>query len=137
MNLEKQVCSLELAKQLKELGMKQESQFYHVNARSIGEVILENEIWLIAHHSQINGMSDSWLAAFTVSELGEMLPDNLCICNEHPFLFIAKGTQEENQYTIGYSTMEKSITPFYTDENEANARAKMLIYLIENKLISV
>lgn len=124
MKLEDQVCSLELAKKLKELGVESPSFFAYFKLPSY-----EKE-WEV--NKQLGNIG---LPAYTVAELGEMLPDNLCMCGEHPNLFIAKGTQESNKWTIGYSTMERSVTPFYTEENEANARAKMLIYLIENKLI--
>jgi hypothetical protein len=61
MELEKQICSLELAKKLKELGVKQDSLFWWVNGR--GRMELHDK------HTD----SDS-VSAFTVAELGEMLP---------------------------------------------------------------
>jgi len=70
MNIEDQVVNLELSKRLKELCVKQDSQFYYVNAKSIGDNLLENEVWMIAHLSQISGLSDNWFSAFTVGELG-------------------------------------------------------------------
>src|ERR1051325_10817319 len=62
MQLEQQVCSLELAKRLRELGVKQESYFYwffeEYNHEPVG--------WRIQ-------TEEGDYSAFTVAELGEML----------------------------------------------------------------
>lgn len=117
MTLEQQVCSLELAKKLKELRCKQKSLFYWVKFKNK---------WII--NDAITSLKDlktnpnlEFYSAYTVAELGEMLPnmksgkntssdksDNKWICNKHSLEFYA--------------------------ETEADARAKMLICLIENKL---
>lgn len=103
MELNQQVCSLESAKCLKELGVKQESLFYwHETARLDGI----NNI----NQSKIN--SKYCYSAFTVAELGEMLREcpqlNWCDLYTGDLIF---------------------------QPTEAEARAKMLIYLLENKLI--
>jgi len=133
MNLESQVCSLKLARRLKELNVKQDSLFYWFD--------MEIHKYLFCkYYEQYSKFVDldikDGFSAFSIAELGEILPDSLCIKGEHPNFFIAKGTQEENKFTVGYSTMETSITPFFTEYNEANARAKTLIYLIENQLFT-
>ena len=106
MTLKDQVCSLKLAKRLKELGVK--------------------------HNS-----------AFTVAELGEMLPN-----------FIQDGDKRDCRLTMykksKYFTVSYQFLKYengrivdsnnwgeFNDEVEADARAKMLIYLIENKLIEM
>lgn len=67
-------------------------------------------------------------SAFTVAELGEILPINLnsykldtgkWYCEAHE----CHGAETNWEYT--------------EDETEANARAKMLIYLLENKLLTL
>jgi hypothetical protein len=68
MPLEQQVCSHELAKRLAELGVRQESVFWWVDRRlryTGGR----------ASHAPLQG----GIAAFTVAELGEMLPDDITI----------------------------------------------------------
>src|SRR5215470_19529204 len=68
MPLEQQVCSYELAKRLAELGVRQESVFWWVNKKVTytgGR----------ASHAPRHGE----IAAFTVAELGEMLPDEVII----------------------------------------------------------
>ena len=60
MKLEQHVCSLDLAKRLKELGVKQESLFWW------GEITKE------VHYCKAG--KPLHISAFTVAELGEMLP---------------------------------------------------------------
>ena len=70
-----------------------------------------------------------YISAFTVAELGEMLPRG--------YRTIRKSKRSDTDYvwstfdTTGMGVMETISTI------EAMARAKMLIYLIENKLIRV
>ena len=125
MNLDSQVCSLYLAKKLKELGVKQDSQFYYCNAKSIGHDVLKKEVWLIAHVSQTTGLSKDWFSAFTSSELGELLPK---------FSELFKRDKED------WICIVRPITTVMTHHSfsptEADARAKMLIYLLETKEIT-
>jgi hypothetical protein len=74
MELSKQVVSLDLAQRLKELGVKQESLFYWIQEDTVKEGPLY-------HVVDLYGVSDSKrryinivASAFTVAELGEMLP---------------------------------------------------------------
>ena len=73
MKLEDQVCSLELAKKLKELGVKQESLFYWWFVRNdMGDDVF------VSDTKPVNG-TEYW-SAFTVAELGEMLPKYIVHC---------------------------------------------------------
>lgn len=76
MQLEKQVCSLELAKKLCELGVKQESEVMWAIDESIGRkepIVIE--INFAEHCNKYNNTEYETVAcAFTVAELGEMLP---------------------------------------------------------------
>jgi hypothetical protein len=116
MKLENQVCSLELAKRLKELGVKQESLFYHDN--TLKKVAWTGNIYLAPVDF---GMR--YVSAFTVAELGEMLKkyEMECIWFE-----------EQEQWGC-YQTCD-GYEPHYAD-TEADARARMLIYLLENGLL--
>ena len=69
MKLEEQVISLESAKRLKELGVEQESLFYHVRLTDTPD---GREHWLIRNTPWGNGCVFE-ASAFTVAELGEEL----------------------------------------------------------------
>jgi len=118
MKLEQQVVSLELAKRMKELGFEQSSLFYWDDGDG--------------REDQLNYSPDvplrELVSAYTVAELGEMLPSHYAsskagyggefLCGE-----LSKNGGYERQYKHDYT--------------EADARAKMLIYLLENKLIDL
>ncbi len=139
MNIEKQVCSLEHAKRLKELGVPQDSLFYWVqitqsyrgNGGRFDCVYVDNEIFDVP--------DDDSVAAFTAGELGEILPSMIVTDKEDPdyalFLEISKDANED-YWDVEYSYFEGAYL-FESDFNLANAMAKMLIYLIENNLVNV
>lgn len=137
MKLEDQVVSLELAKKLKELGVKQESVFYWIDECKNGD-------WEIAFEDEWDTVSGEWgdgsvlkdhphFSAYTVAELGEILPLYLIL----PYTlgrdkqYNLKIEKYANGWNVSYGRWGE---PRNTD-TEANARAKMVIYLKENKLI--
>jgi hypothetical protein len=121
MKLEQQVCSLELAKKLKELGVKQESYAFWITytrlppTLSIGTPVTNTEY-----------------SAFTVAELGEIMKnlDGMYITSNFD-------SDEELVWVcqINYWGNERTISHTESAESESDARAKMLIYLMENKII--
>lgn len=115
MELSEQCISLELAKRLKELKVIQESLYYWK-----GEV----EPSLIHTHA-ISWVDDRTFSAFTVAELGAILPINIKIKGYKKLLTIKHGFN----WHINYEEIN------FQDLNEANARAKCLIMLIENGLM--
>lgn len=139
MKLENQVVSLELAKQLKELGVKQESLFYwwisnkeeHKNHINFQPAI---------HYERPIPMKDkNWdwsiVSAFTVAELGEMLPLSIYTVKEEKD-FYCWGSAENASYEKVMPKWAKAlggedIEPIHA-ETEADARAAMLIWLVEN-----
>lgn len=121
MPLEKQVTSLELSKKLKELGVKQESLFYYSRVKHEQEYKLDFGI----HGPYETKDLDHKISAFTVAELGEMLPYAALGAYFNQF----KGA---NDWSMGYG-LEKTIN----SDTEAEARGKMLVYLRENKLITL
>lgn len=141
MELEKQVTSLGLSKKLKELGVKQESMFFHF-ATEIEEDGLA--WWNVLGKEPRKGKKVrqyldsvgrcSSCSAFTVAELGEMLPPEVTIENEPSWLVTGKGISFV--WGVGYRKINEFGMTHRQDANtEADARAKMLIYLLENKLI--
>lgn len=147
MQLENQVVSLELAKRLKELGVKQESLFYwtsfepgsYILAVHIGTTLFSSLLGL----SLGNRDGEYDISAFTVAELGEMLPSSM----RFPFangrlraikqhLHIFKGWDDKGWF-INYTAAGTRRLETIKADTEADARAKMLIYLLENKLITL
>lgn len=121
MKLENQVVSLELAQQLKKLGVKQESLFYWENkwAGSSDDDAGKDVI----SYSNSGYHTMRLCSAFTVAELGEML----------------KELTNHKDYTILFADNKQWFWEWknfggYAD-TEADARAKMLIYLLENSLL--
>ena len=120
MEIEKQVCSSELAKRLKELGEKQDSLWYwqwncvacKYFLRTKNDV--ESSIYPYEHY----------YSAFTVAELGEMLPGGYY------------SQKQRNSWGCADADNHLAVANIYDCDNkytEADARAKMRIYLIENK----
>jgi len=136
MKLEQQVCSLELAQKLKELGVKQESEFHwrvtepnHESALPGGPFLLDKS-YLPYDSKMVSAFS-----AFTVAELGEMLPT---FCELEGTNRVFNCWKEPQGWQCAYCP-HSGVGDWGLKEakTEADARAKMLIYLLENKLISV
>lgn len=149
MKLDNQVCSLELAKKLKELGFKQESLFWWVDGlikvingrnRTIEPHILSSD--KKDELEEREPIVKGYYSAYTSSELGEMLPNKLNIK--------ARATDYECDYTLSISKIDEKSKGWEISycgggdsgclivvfsSTEADARAKTLIYLKENKLI--
>lgn len=124
MELEKQVCSLELAKKLKELGVEQESLFvWHSDSPRYGWLLCSND-------DKRYPLGTRRLSAFTVAELGEMLAHSKTLCSADKF-------GDEWHYHIHYMNGRSRKHKEGIETSEADARAKMLIYLIENNLITL
>lgn len=138
MNLEKQVCSLELAKRLKELKFKQESLFYHVRLTDTPDA---REHWLLRDRKWGVGALEEY-SAFTVAELGQLLPDELCDEDEDlPYFLTSEKRSDPDYWVLYYKQNDRGLLgglngPLHIEAaTEADARAEMLIYLIEHKLI--
>ena len=119
MKLEEQVTNLKLSQKLQELGIKQESLFYW-------DLFFVGGIYKIKRADEMNVSNWKYVSsAFTVAELGDMLPRNTYTYSNGDLWYCK--THLDNLKN------NKNILPW--DNTEANARAKLLIYLIENKLI--
>lgn len=134
MKLEDQVVSLELAKRLKALGVKQESLFYWGEKRN---PLVSEFPWGLISRFEIGAGIDQALSAiykgegisaFTVAELGEMLP---------AWVKIQVYRRGNLWKIIRLSSVVKIGEPneIYEAKTEADARARMLIYLLENNLV--
>lgn len=128
MKIEDQVCSLELAKKLKELGVKQESFcFWYKNYSPDWQLRTDRDC-----------LGEYWggnliYSAFTVAELGAILPMKLKYKGMN--LILQSNCKNIVAYRIANDL--NSYILHQIQDTEANARAKMLIYLLENKLVTL
>jgi hypothetical protein len=119
MPIQKECCSLELAKQLKELGVEQDSLFWWMEYNDG-----VNEIHYEPNASDYR--KSVCCSAFTSSELGEILPAKY----KEKLIVVYKG-DDELYYCETAPTCEQA----FWDNTMANAMAKMIIYLKQNNLI--
>ncbi len=151
-----QLVSLKLARRMKQLGFAQESLWVWTN-----EIIdhLHTRVnickFYLARSKHIDQLTEEGevIPAYTVAELGEMLPSHLKVKNAKKE-FTTDGIWEEDaRLVIGqfkaplkawycdyHIYRPKPYTQFelykgFKSDTEANARAKMLIYLKEKGLI--
>lgn len=111
--LEKQVCSLEISKELKELGVPQDSLWWWVNHWQA-----TSYMWDILPKDEDDKVNKH-ISAFTCSELGEMFPEwasSVKLPKSHGFR--------------KWVALERSKIEVEAD-TEADARGRMLIYLIK------
>ncbi len=126
MKLENQVTSLEISKKLEKLGVKQVSYFaWH--KEPVGEKQgSSNSYWL---STSTEPKTFEVASAFTVAELGEILKK---VKNLRYYYNPLMG---EDSYWIICELGRNENTDYQYSKSEADARGKMLIYLLENKLM--
>ena len=122
MKLEQQVTSLELSRCLKEIGVKQESLFYWV-CHWVNRT--PERTFNLFYGKDEDDTVNEFVSAFTVAELGEMLPE---------------GTESHRRDNTWWCILDRrvgrrNVTEAKKASAEADARAAMLIHLLENKLI--
>lgn len=126
MKIELQVCTLEQAKRLNELGIVQgASLFYYDCGGGIEQLQYNSNINPEGHYAD----ALSCFSAFTVSELGTMLPAGYDTMKATVF----SGLCLWHGFDLDGNDFPKD-SAFHT---EAEARATMLIQLIESESVSV
>lgn len=124
MYFEYQVCSLKLAQKLKKLGVQSPSYFaWWENTRRI--VVLGE--WTESIPANVFKKNNPIYSAYTVGELGEMMP---------VYGLMFRSFQTPSKWTVEFGGKDGIMAYTAEDYTEADARAKMLIYLIENNLIT-
>jgi len=151
MNIENQVCSLEYAKKLLTLGVKQNSYFYWCCLSNIPQLRTNLEFQIGCDYS-----------AFTASELFDILPHRITLKECEPFnsfrlsmqkSIICKDMNNVDKFKIAYTYIinyecdstemagedawfkRQLFTSSIWDISLVNAAAKTLIHLIENGYI--
>lgn len=115
MKIENQVCSYDQAQILVQLGIKMKSYFLYNSRKDI------MESWIV------DGTEDHFLPAFTVAELGAMLP-NTC--------FSCFSVQYSDGWEACYSDNIPSIHLAH-HKTEAESRAALLIHILEKGVVLV
>ena len=132
MKLEKQIVSLELAKELKELGVKQESLFHYNKQQITKEIMMQSNKTISVTNEKT--VKNRICSAFTVAELGEMLPNRI-IGNNNKDVHTLEHWKESGGWYLSYRDSLNKAVCSQSGNTEADARAKMFIYLIKEKLI--
>lgn len=132
MRLEDQVCSLEHAKKLKELGVPQNSLFYWVP--------IPNDTWgnydleFVGNIATGSYGSDNAVSALTDAELGELLPEFI-LDEEKNKLYLTLSKLTGSWECCYWCDAEEVVLPGgrgVCGRTEVDALTKMLIWLIEN-----
>lgn len=123
LELSQQVCSLDLAKRLAELGAPQDSLFYWVDDGSLGSV------FGIRSRSKWESKGLETYAAYTVAELGELLPAGWYSCLSDYYgadRWVTQCWQDSKwaKLNLTYGDIKGADT-------EVDTRAILLIYLLE------
>ena len=132
MELKDQVSSLELSKKLKELGVKQDSLYWWTPFNSEKDDG-KYSIWTCPHADDKDPykVNDKCFSAFTSSELSMLLPDN---CSPYREDGKWKSAFVLSDQELGKKTFGFQVTDFESHK-EVDTKAKMLIYILENKLL--
>jgi hypothetical protein len=121
MKIEDQCVSLELAKKLKELGVRYKSVLAWGIAKRFEVPLLFN-----SETHRLENEVDEIVPAYTVAELGEMLP-----------YWFDSGKRDNEDFICRFYDKNTDMNHWAFATTEADARAKMLIYLIENGYLKV
>ena len=151
MKLDSQGCAIEYAKKIKELGIKQDSLFFWTYN------LTSDEPYII----MLGGFNEKYhnekISAFTIAELCKLLPIEFTkneivefngkkhsvlmryhlkisrppVAPDHWFCWYVGYAFDEYELQIAETSFSE------IDKNMANACAKMLIYLIENKILEL
>ena len=127
MKLEDQVCSLELSKRLKELGLPQFS-LWSYNSKNV-----------LCLYTFLAKEKDQYVSAFTASELSNLLPVSIQSEELTSFLKIYKSHQIDCNaidWIVSYECVGGIIYPWnFGERTLVDAFAKMLIHLIETGVV--
>lgn len=154
MRIEEQICSIEQAEKLKELGVVQSSCFYYVNnwrnpkfePVNDGEHVIQGSE---RHFTRIRGQERSaeveFVSAYTATELGVLLPNILPHETVNYGIVLRQSLPDGKaldyymaEYMEVYTDLDYGATVFCgAGETEAQSRGNLLIYMIETGHIKI
>jgi hypothetical protein len=131
------VADRELCLQLKSLGFNHLTFFYWLNTKSAGWQVVTAWDGVLDDKDEI---IEAPIPAPSVSELGDLLPEYV----GEWFLEMYKdisNLQIEEHFLVRYVEKNglggETIIEGFNEQKEANARVRMVIWLIENKYIKI
>ncbi len=128
MKIEKQVCTIDQAKKLADLGVKQDAFFKWVVTGNSTDLLISSSVENMESYS-----------AFSVAELGVLLPSVIHLEDDDYYLHGSIGNREDEFYYIwflsSFENVEWETFPAIEKDTEAEARAESLIWLLENKYL--
>lgn len=119
MEIQNQVCTKQQGEKLYSLGIQFAGSYFYWHFGSVSET------WVIVNKEESNIFPSADYPAFTVAELGVMLP-----ALSHSW--VTKG----NSYFNCSDNFNVGISIVFCENTEAEARAALLIYLLEEKVIT-
>lgn len=128
--LEDQVISLEIAEKLRKLGVKEDSLFYWAYADDDKQWELVFGMDLEEYADDFPYQSMNIIPAYNVAELGDLMKGKGMGTTAYSDI--------QKQWWVSggkWDVTNQKYSEVKMDLNEANARAQMLVYLLENKLI--
>ena len=149
--LEKQCCTIEQAEKLYELGVEQNSTFYYcpnpngeqLNPISnlLGNFIVDGNTFVFSgeniRFNAVEGNYENTYSAFNSTELGEILSwfdfDAFGFSVFMTFCHEKDSVYGKNRWDCAFRNASKFSNPDIHKPTEAQARAEMLIFLLENK----
>ena len=118
------LASPEFCRKLKELGVPQNTLYYYCGKR------------IMDYSEIVHDKITDFMSAFSTDELLAMMPSYIKIGRYEADLILQK---DVDKYWVGYiNTHEEIVTDTHSSNDvPANALAKCLIHLLENKIIDV
>ena len=132
--IENHVVNLELSKRLKELGFDKDNFFYWGNWGAHWTPKTSYKILRFNKNKTV--LSKDSYRAYIATELLEILPEFLQLETHRAYFNIAVSVDEKD-YCVAYKEHGFYNLHIKIDSILCNALAKMLIHLIENKLMEV
>jgi hypothetical protein len=137
MELVKQACTRKQAQKLREMGIGQdyEGQLVWIENEFLSSKRIQSETWHLLPRAVADDVGfNQCCNAFTVAELGQMLPDMIVTERQYELWCIKEDDCWLTRYIAGndvnnYLYKNASVT-------EAESRAEMLIYLMTDKRIT-
>ena len=130
MTIQNQVSNLELSRKLEKLGVKQDGYWMWVKY----SLWKEPKLWASDLTSKMkvtcfSGKLEYAISAFTVAELGEMMPITI---EEKDKMYFFEIRKCEAGWLVGYVTrIRENFLKYFRDKKLVDEMAKMKIYLLK------